>query len=335
MSSNPSLDRDIEAVKRAADAQRPRSFAAAETRPMTDAPADPYPGEVCTCPSIADLDPNCPTHGTPAALTAEYGDPPDPGTPVVVSPDGTRQGLREWALGCTCPGDPSASAAGWNPACPLHGETQVVRAFGMTTEELAAQAEAGYPVCEVCRGVGGHTSNCPAAPPGPLEQALRDAEGQTPTLGQIAEQLRSLKASGVTLESLTWVAREQVWFEESDAAAAAEAMGKRFDAVMDEQYPTTGQRARRICETAADLVNNDRNAVYGDAEVNFTETGDLWAVVFGHDVTPEQVAICMALVKVARLVKSPDHADSWTDGVGYLALGGGIASRPGRHRAAE
>lgn len=91
---------------------------------------------------------------------------------------------------------------------------------------------------------------------------------------------------------------------------------------------TTGDRARDICNRAADLVNNDRNAVYGDAEINFRETGALWAVVFGHDVTPEQVAICMALVKVARLIKSPEHADSWTDGVGYLALGGGIAARP-------
>lgn len=94
---------------------------------------------------------------------------------------------------------------------------------------------------------------------------------------------------------------------------------------------TTGQRARAICEHAADLVNNDRNAIYGDAEQNFTETGALWAVVFGHEVTAEQVALCMALVKVARLIKTPNHADSWTDGVGYLSLGGGIASKPGRY----
>lgn len=94
---------------------------------------------------------------------------------------------------------------------------------------------------------------------------------------------------------------------------------------------TTGSRAQRICEAAADLVNNDRNAVYGDAEVNFNETGALWAVIFGHEVTAEQVAVCMALVKIARLIKTPNHADSWTDGVGYLALGGGIASKPGRY----
>ncbi|AKY02767.1 hypothetical protein SEA_WALELIANO_52 [Mycobacterium phage Waleliano] len=107
----------------------------------------------------------------------------------------------------------------------------------------------------------------------------------------------------------------------------------RMDALvkMASENQTTGQRAGAICATAADLVNNDRNAIYGDAEQNFTETGALWAVVFGHEVTAEQVAICMALVKVARLIKTPNHADSWTDGVGYLALGGGIASKPGRY----
>ncbi|QOC58612.1 hypothetical protein SEALOLALOVE_53 [Mycobacterium phage Lolalove] len=107
----------------------------------------------------------------------------------------------------------------------------------------------------------------------------------------------------------------------------------RMDALvkMASENQTTGQRAGAICATAADLVNNDRNAVYGDAEQNFTETGALWAVVFGHEVTAEQVAICMALVKVARLIKTPNHADSWTDGVGYLALGGGIATKPGRY----
>lgn len=107
----------------------------------------------------------------------------------------------------------------------------------------------------------------------------------------------------------------------------------RMDALvkMASENQTTSQRAGAICATAADLVNNDRNAVYGDAEQNFTETGALWAVVFGHEVTAEQVAVCMALVKVARLIKTPNHADSWTDGVGYLALGGGIASKPGRY----
>lgn len=34
-----------------------------------------------------------------------------------------------------------------------------------------------------------------------------------PTLGQIADQLREWKDAGVTLESLEWVIKEQVYFE--------------------------------------------------------------------------------------------------------------------------
>lgn len=95
---------------------------------------------------------------------------------------------------------------------------------------------------------------------------------------------------------------------------------------------STGSRGRAICEHAADLINGDRNASYGDAEQNFTETGKLWAVVLGlPEVTAEQVALCLNQLKVARLIHNPNHADSWTDGVGYLALGGGIASKPGRY----
>lgn len=34
-----------------------------------------------------------------------------------------------------------------------------------------------------------------------------------PTLGEIAEVLEVLKSKGVTYESLEWVAREKVWWE--------------------------------------------------------------------------------------------------------------------------
>lgn len=90
---------------------------------------------------------------------------------------------------------------------------------------------------------------------------------------------------------------------------------------------STGEHARAICEEAADLVNGDRNADYGDALDNFTETGALWAVVFGHPVSAEQVALCLDLVKTARLIHHLDHADSWVDKVGYSSLGGGIVKR--------
>jgi DNA polymerase III epsilon subunit-like protein len=81
-----------------------------------------------------------------------------------------------------------------------------------------------------------------------------------------------------------------------------------------------------ILQNARMLISGDRKQTYGDAATDFTRTGKMWAAVLGiPEVTAEQVAMCMALVKVGRLCETPTHRDSWIDGCGYLALGGEIA----------
>lgn len=77
--------------------------------------------------------------------------------------------------------------------------------------------------------------------------------------------------------------------------------------------------------TAADLINGDRARDYGDAHTNFQRIADLWAPIVGH-VTPAKVALMLAQLKVARLIQSEGHEDSWTDACGYLALGAEIAT---------
>jgi hypothetical protein len=73
--------------------------------------------------------------------------------------------------------------------------------------------------------------------------------------------------------------------------------------------------------SAASLINGDRHADYGSAWENHKRIADIWSVVFGHPVTPAQVALCMVGVKIARLVNDPSKADSWVDIAGYAALG--------------
>ncbi len=81
-----------------------------------------------------------------------------------------------------------------------------------------------------------------------------------------------------------------------------------------------------ILQNARVLISGDRKQTYGDAATDFTRTGRMWAAVLGiEEVTPEQVALCMTLVKIGRLCETPNHRDSWIDGCGYLALGGEIA----------
>lgn len=81
--------------------------------------------------------------------------------------------------------------------------------------------------------------------------------------------------------------------------------------------------------TAAELITGDRARDYGDAHTNFQRIADLWFPIVGH-VTPAKVALMLAQLKVARLIQSEGHEDSWTDACGYLALGAEIAtSEPG------
>lgn len=72
-----------------------------------------------------------------------------------------------------------------------------------------------------------------------------------------------------------------------------------------------------IAGEAINLVTGDRQAQYGHPSRNFQETADLWSVVLGIPVTPEQVALCMVQVKIARELHNPKR-DNLVDAIGYL-----------------
>lgn len=71
------------------------------------------------------------------------------------------------------------------------------------------------------------------------------------------------------------------------------------------------------------LINGDRQQDYGDKLQNFSQIAMLWqgtlAAKLAPDasITPEDVALCMIQVKIARLAKKPDHFDSILDVAGY------------------
>jgi hypothetical protein len=80
-------------------------------------------------------------------------------------------------------------------------------------------------------------------------------------------------------------------------------------------------KREEILQTAENLINGDRAKEYGDAQKNLQDIADLWSVILEKEVTLEQVALCMIMVKAARLMKT-NHLDSWIDICGYAALGG-------------
>lgn len=60
-----------------------------------------------------------------------------------------------------------------------------------------------------------------------------------------------------------------------------------------------------------------RGESYGPIPQSFARIAKLWSIVLGIEVSPQQVALCMVALKLARLVNDPDHLDSAHDIEGY------------------
>jgi hypothetical protein len=82
-----------------------------------------------------------------------------------------------------------------------------------------------------------------------------------------------------------------------------------------------------ILSTAKSYITRDRQADHGDAEDNFSRIAGYWSLHTGVTLTATDVAVMMALLKVARIKQNPQHVDNWVDGAGYFACGGEIANQ--------
>ena len=79
-----------------------------------------------------------------------------------------------------------------------------------------------------------------------------------------------------------------------------------------------------ILTEALRLTSTDRQKNYGEPLVNHQRIADIWSVLLGVEITPSQVALCMVGVKLARLVETPDHLDSFIDMAAYASIAGEI-----------
>ena len=79
---------------------------------------------------------------------------------------------------------------------------------------------------------------------------------------------------------------------------------------------------KEVLRKTESLVNGPRAKEYGDAHENHARIAQMWSVLLDKPVTIQQVYQCMVAVKLARLIVTPDHEDSWVDICGYGALGG-------------
>lgn len=79
-------------------------------------------------------------------------------------------------------------------------------------------------------------------------------------------------------------------------------------------------------KAAAECVCGSREEDYGSPEDNFAVIAGLWTAYTGTDVAPKDVAMMMALLKIAR-AKAGSKPDTYVDLAGYAACGAEISAR--------
>lgn len=81
-----------------------------------------------------------------------------------------------------------------------------------------------------------------------------------------------------------------------------------------------------ILDAAKACVCGEREQDYGTPEDSFARIGKLWTAYMGVPFTSKDVAMMMALLKVAR-IHNGDKMDSFIDLAGYAACAGEIAGK--------
>ena len=88
-----------------------------------------------------------------------------------------------------------------------------------------------------------------------------------------------------------------------------------------------------ILEHARKCITGERHENYGESERNFDKIAQFWTVYLAErlrkPISPEDVGLMMAFLKVARCMTGVQTEDSYVDACGYLALSGEIALKGG------
>ena len=75
----------------------------------------------------------------------------------------------------------------------------------------------------------------------------------------------------------------------------------------------------RVLRKAQEVINGERQDMYGNAEDSFRDIGALWSWYLGMEVKARDVAMMMVLFKLAR-EKHQWKRDNVVDACGYLGL---------------
>tara|TARA_R100001244_G_scaffold127521_1_gene98100 strand:- start:693 stop:1067 length:375 start_codon:yes stop_codon:yes gene_type:complete len=86
------------------------------------------------------------------------------------------------------------------------------------------------------------------------------------------------------------------------------------------------KKTKELLQKAIKTVAGPREHTYGDKYTNHKNISELWSSYLNHYISPHDVAICMVLVKIARL-KHRHTEDCYVDIAGYAAIAAEIESK--------
>ena len=83
-----------------------------------------------------------------------------------------------------------------------------------------------------------------------------------------------------------------------------------------------------ILETALHLTYGDRNKTHGDPYQQHLMISKLWSVYLGHNISPDEVAIMMTLLKISRTKAGHLNTDDYIDAAAYIAIASECKTTP-------
>jgi hypothetical protein len=94
---------------------------------------------------------------------------------------------------------------------------------------------------------------------------------------------------------------------------------------VEEQYAPTSL-AVEVLNDAVLAITGPRQEIYGDPTAMAGSVAVMWTQYLyvksgdGVTITPTDVHLMLALLKIARAAACPEHTDSYMDGAAYMAL---------------
>ena len=85
-------------------------------------------------------------------------------------------------------------------------------------------------------------------------------------------------------------------------------------------------KIKSIINEASRIVADDREKSYGNKSTNHKNIAKLWSAYLDKEVSSHDVAMLMALLKIARTKTGELCIDNYIDLVGYGAIAGQLAS---------